>query len=128
MRPEVLRARVRALDLGDGSVVREDKHGVAVVVRGDGAVAAVQDCNTFVPGEVGRVEDARDVCTAVCWGELLVLGLLGGMCVFRWAAGGGELIDVRGEGAFGIRDLPNPVRLSGGDDNLRVGVMVCSVG
>lgn len=106
----MLRARVRALDLCDGGVVREDEHGVAVVVRGDGAVAPVQDGHALVPREVGGVEDARDVrAAAVRRGEILVLGPLGGVAVFRWATGRGELIDVRGEGAFSIRDLSDPV-------------------
>ena len=41
--PERLRAGVRVRDLGRDDVVGEDEHGLALVVLGGGAVAAVED-------------------------------------------------------------------------------------
>ena len=92
--PQLFRALMRAIHLGDDLVVREDEHRLLLVVVAHRAVAAVQDRHLLVLREVRGVVHARDVGRAAAvrggggtagpGGGALVLGLLG-VLIFGWA-------------------------------------------
>lgn len=118
MVPQLLRAGVRGLDLGDDLVVWEDEDGLLGMVVRDGAMAAVQDGDLLVSRGV-RVEHARDMGGRRCavrgivvgWFILLCLVLV--LVLFLRAAvehtGRFDAGDVCGQGTLGVCDLSDPV-------------------
>ena len=113
MLPERLRAGVRVRDLGRDDVVGEDEHGLALVVVGRGAVAAVEDGHALRACSLVHARAVR----AVSMGPVVLLRLVPRLWLGRGRAGG-DGVEVRGEGALCVCYLPDPVLLTRGDDYL----------